>query len=89
MHTPEGDRIIEATDILVAAGRTPNTAGIGLDLAGVALDGGSERLITEPALTNRPMASVAVPLALVLNRRRMNCIAAISRAEYHAVLHAS
>jgi pyruvate/2-oxoglutarate dehydrogenase complex dihydrolipoamide dehydrogenase (E3) component len=38
MHTPEGDRIIEASDILVAAGRTPNTAGIGLDLAGVALD---------------------------------------------------
>jgi len=38
MHAPEGDRIIEATDILVAAGRTPNTAGIGLDLAGVALD---------------------------------------------------
>lgn len=31
-------KIIEATDLLVAAGRTPNTRGIGLDLAGVELD---------------------------------------------------
>jgi pyruvate/2-oxoglutarate dehydrogenase complex dihydrolipoamide dehydrogenase (E3) component len=33
-----GDRVIPATDILVATGRTPNTAGIGLELAGVELD---------------------------------------------------
>ena len=33
-----GERIIEATDFLVAAGRKPNTQGIGLDLAGVELD---------------------------------------------------
>ncbi len=32
------DGVIEATDILVAAGRTPNTGGIGLELAGVRLD---------------------------------------------------
>jgi pyruvate/2-oxoglutarate dehydrogenase complex dihydrolipoamide dehydrogenase (E3) component len=38
LHTPSGDQMIEASDILVAAGRTPNTAGIGLELAGVALD---------------------------------------------------
>jgi pyruvate/2-oxoglutarate dehydrogenase complex dihydrolipoamide dehydrogenase (E3) component len=30
---------IEGSDILVAAGRVPNTCGIGLDLAGVELDG--------------------------------------------------
>jgi pyruvate/2-oxoglutarate dehydrogenase complex dihydrolipoamide dehydrogenase (E3) component len=30
--------IIEGTDLLVAAGRTPNTDGIGLELAGVELD---------------------------------------------------
>jgi pyruvate/2-oxoglutarate dehydrogenase complex dihydrolipoamide dehydrogenase (E3) component len=36
--TLTGDRRIEGTDILVAAGRVPNTAGIGLDLAGIALD---------------------------------------------------
>jgi pyruvate/2-oxoglutarate dehydrogenase complex dihydrolipoamide dehydrogenase (E3) component len=33
-----GERAIEGTNILVAAGRVPNTAGIGLEEAGVALD---------------------------------------------------
>jgi pyruvate/2-oxoglutarate dehydrogenase complex dihydrolipoamide dehydrogenase (E3) component len=33
-----GKRTIEGSDILVAAGRTPNTAGIGLEEAGVELD---------------------------------------------------
>jgi pyruvate/2-oxoglutarate dehydrogenase complex dihydrolipoamide dehydrogenase (E3) component len=33
-----GDEIIEGTDFLVAAGRTPNTQDIGADLAGVTLD---------------------------------------------------
>jgi pyruvate/2-oxoglutarate dehydrogenase complex dihydrolipoamide dehydrogenase (E3) component len=31
------DKILEGTDLLVATGRTPNTEGIGLDLAGVEL----------------------------------------------------
>jgi pyruvate/2-oxoglutarate dehydrogenase complex dihydrolipoamide dehydrogenase (E3) component len=33
-----GERVIEGTDLLVAAGRTPNTQGIGLEQAGVQLD---------------------------------------------------
>jgi pyruvate/2-oxoglutarate dehydrogenase complex dihydrolipoamide dehydrogenase (E3) component len=33
-----GERVIEATDFLVAAGRIPNTQDIGLDLAGIELD---------------------------------------------------
>jgi pyruvate/2-oxoglutarate dehydrogenase complex dihydrolipoamide dehydrogenase (E3) component len=33
-----GERVIEATDFLIAAGRTPNTQNIGLDLAGIELD---------------------------------------------------
>ena len=33
-----GERTIAGSDILVATGRTPNTAGIGLDVAGVDLD---------------------------------------------------
>ena len=39
LHVRQGDsnRIIEGTDLLAAAGRTPNTDGIGLDLAGVEL----------------------------------------------------
>src|SRR3984885_3929408 len=36
--TPAGAQTIEASDILVAIGRIPNTTGIGLDTAGVALD---------------------------------------------------
>jgi pyruvate/2-oxoglutarate dehydrogenase complex dihydrolipoamide dehydrogenase (E3) component len=40
MHigTADGERAIDASDILVAAGREPNTHGIGLDTAGVELD---------------------------------------------------
>jgi pyruvate/2-oxoglutarate dehydrogenase complex dihydrolipoamide dehydrogenase (E3) component len=38
MRTSSGERAIEGSDILVAAGRIPNTAGIGLDVAGVELD---------------------------------------------------
>jgi pyruvate/2-oxoglutarate dehydrogenase complex dihydrolipoamide dehydrogenase (E3) component len=38
VRTSLGERTIEGSDILVAAGRTPNTAGIGLEVAGVELD---------------------------------------------------
>ncbi|MBS0380941.1 MAG: mercuric reductase [Proteobacteria bacterium] len=38
VRTPDGARTIGASDLLVAAGRTPNTRGIGLDAAGVELD---------------------------------------------------
>jgi pyruvate/2-oxoglutarate dehydrogenase complex dihydrolipoamide dehydrogenase (E3) component len=37
-ENPRGEQTIEATDLLVAAGRTPNTRGIGLEAAGVELD---------------------------------------------------
>jgi len=39
VRTPSGERTIEGSDILVAAGRRPNTDGIGLEKAGVELDG--------------------------------------------------
>jgi pyruvate/2-oxoglutarate dehydrogenase complex dihydrolipoamide dehydrogenase (E3) component len=38
VRTNSGEHHIEGSDILVAAGRLPNTAGIGLEEAGVALD---------------------------------------------------
>src|SRR6266850_2406653 len=38
VRTPAGEQRIEGSDILVAVGRTPNTAGIGLAEAGVELD---------------------------------------------------
>ena len=37
-RTPSGEKMVEASDILVATGRIPNTTGIGLDTAGVSLD---------------------------------------------------
>jgi pyruvate/2-oxoglutarate dehydrogenase complex dihydrolipoamide dehydrogenase (E3) component len=38
IRTSTGDRTIEASDVLVATGRTPNSAGIGLDIAGIEVD---------------------------------------------------
>ena len=38
LRTGAGEREIDASDLLVAAGRTPNTRGIGLESAGVELD---------------------------------------------------
>jgi pyruvate/2-oxoglutarate dehydrogenase complex dihydrolipoamide dehydrogenase (E3) component len=38
-RTPSGEQRIDASDILVAAGRIPNTTGIGLKETGVELDG--------------------------------------------------
>jgi pyruvate/2-oxoglutarate dehydrogenase complex dihydrolipoamide dehydrogenase (E3) component len=39
VRTPSGERRIDGSDILVAVGRIPNTHGIGLEEAGVELDG--------------------------------------------------
>jgi pyruvate/2-oxoglutarate dehydrogenase complex dihydrolipoamide dehydrogenase (E3) component len=38
VRTPSGEKTITGSDILVATGRVPNTAGIRLDAAGVGLD---------------------------------------------------
>ena len=38
LRSPSGERTVEGSDILIAAGRIPNTSGIGLDVAGVDLD---------------------------------------------------
>jgi len=51
-RTPHGERRLEGSDLLVATGRTPNTAGIGLDLAGVQLDG---RAISTSTTASRPV----------------------------------
>ena len=39
VRTGSGEQKIEASDILVATGRIPNTAAIGLEKASVELDG--------------------------------------------------
>jgi pyruvate/2-oxoglutarate dehydrogenase complex dihydrolipoamide dehydrogenase (E3) component len=54
LHTPSGDQAIEGSDILVAAGRAPNTQGIGLDLAGVALDARGYIAVNDRLETSAP-----------------------------------
>jgi pyruvate/2-oxoglutarate dehydrogenase complex dihydrolipoamide dehydrogenase (E3) component len=49
-----GDHIVEASDLLVAAGRTPNTQGIRADLAGVELDSRGYVKVNERLETTAP-----------------------------------
>jgi pyruvate/2-oxoglutarate dehydrogenase complex dihydrolipoamide dehydrogenase (E3) component len=54
MRTPSGKQRIDGTDILVAVGRAPNTAGIGLEKAGVELDGRGYIRVNERLETSAP-----------------------------------
>src|SRR5260370_41311610 len=40
LRTGSGEKVIEGSDLLVAVGRVPNTAGIGLEAAGIEVNGG-------------------------------------------------
>ena len=54
VRTPSGEQQIEGSDILVATGRVPNTAGIGLDAAGVELDARGYIHVNERLETTAP-----------------------------------
>src|SRR5499425_1414259 len=54
VHTPPGDEHVDGTDILVAVGRTPNTAGIGLERAGIELDARGYIRVNERLQTSAP-----------------------------------
>ena len=54
VRTPSGEQQIEGSDILVAAGRTPNTDGIGLEEAGVELDSRGYIRVNERPETSAP-----------------------------------
>ena len=54
VRTTSGEQRIGGSDILVAAGRTPNTAGIGLEEAGVALDERGYIRVNERLETSAP-----------------------------------
>ena len=54
VRTKSGERTLVGSDILVAAGRIPNTAGIGLDQAGVALDSQGFIRVNERLETSAP-----------------------------------
>ena len=49
-----GGEVIEGTDLLIAAGRTPNTDGIGLELAGIELDSRGYVKVNERLETTAP-----------------------------------
>ncbi len=54
MQTSSGERTIEGSDLLVAAGRTPNTDGVGLDVAGVKLDARGYIAVNDRLETSAP-----------------------------------
>src|ERR1700739_2657428 len=54
VRTPSGEQKIEGSDILLAAGRVPNTAGIGLEEAGVELDAHGYIRVNERLETTAP-----------------------------------
>jgi pyruvate/2-oxoglutarate dehydrogenase complex dihydrolipoamide dehydrogenase (E3) component len=54
VRTAAGEQTVEGTDLLVAVGRIPNTAGIGLDSAGIALDGRGFIRVNDRLQTSAP-----------------------------------
>jgi pyruvate/2-oxoglutarate dehydrogenase complex dihydrolipoamide dehydrogenase (E3) component len=54
VNTPSGEQRIDGSDILVAVGRIPNTAGIGLEEAGVELDGRGYIRVNDRLETSAP-----------------------------------
>jgi pyruvate/2-oxoglutarate dehydrogenase complex dihydrolipoamide dehydrogenase (E3) component len=54
VRTASGEQVLEGSDILVAVGRVPNTAGIGLEEAGVKLDGRGYISVNERLETTAP-----------------------------------
>lgn len=56
MHvdTPRGERVVEGTDLLVAAGRTPNTDAMGLEHAGIELDARGYVVVDDRLRTTSP-----------------------------------
>lgn len=54
MRIPDGQRILEGTDLLVAVGRIPNTRGIGLEEAGIELTDRGYICVNERLETTAP-----------------------------------
>ena len=54
VRTPTGTQTIEASDLLIATGRIPNTVGIGLEAAGVELDARGYIRVNERLETTAP-----------------------------------
>jgi pyruvate/2-oxoglutarate dehydrogenase complex dihydrolipoamide dehydrogenase (E3) component len=54
VRTTQGEQTVEGTDILAAAGRVPNTQGLGLEKIGVELDGRGYIRVNERLQTTAP-----------------------------------
>jgi pyruvate/2-oxoglutarate dehydrogenase complex dihydrolipoamide dehydrogenase (E3) component len=54
VRTASGEQTVDGSDLLVAAGRIPNTTGIGLDKAGIELDARGFIRVNERLQTNAP-----------------------------------
>src|SRR5262249_4840117 len=54
VRTPSGEQKIEGSDILAATGRIPNAAGVGLEEAGIELDGHGYIRVNERLETTAP-----------------------------------
>jgi pyruvate/2-oxoglutarate dehydrogenase complex dihydrolipoamide dehydrogenase (E3) component len=54
VDSAHGARVIDGTDLLIAAGRTPNTNGIGLELAGITLDARGYVVVSDRLETTAP-----------------------------------
>jgi pyruvate/2-oxoglutarate dehydrogenase complex dihydrolipoamide dehydrogenase (E3) component len=54
VHTPHGEQTLDGSDLLVGVGRTPNTAGIGLETAGVELDARGYITVNDQLETTAP-----------------------------------
>jgi pyruvate/2-oxoglutarate dehydrogenase complex dihydrolipoamide dehydrogenase (E3) component len=54
VETEDCVRVVEGTDVLVAAGRTPNTDAIGLELAGIELDARGFVIVNDRLETTAP-----------------------------------
>lgn len=54
VEAAHGERVLEGTDLLIAAGRTPNTRGIGLEVAGIELDARGYIAVNERLETTAP-----------------------------------
>jgi pyruvate/2-oxoglutarate dehydrogenase complex dihydrolipoamide dehydrogenase (E3) component len=52
--TPDGDRVVEGSHLLVAGGRVPNTAGLNLGAAGVDIDDRGFVKVNDRLETSRP-----------------------------------
>jgi len=69
VRTPSGERTLDGSHILVATGRIPNTAGIGLEEAGVELNERGYVRVNERLETSAPRSGRSANAPAARNSR--------------------